>query len=170
MKRAAFAFCVALTCAGTSLVAHEFTSGPLTIDHPMAFETAQTAMSAGGYMTITNTGTQTDQLVGIEADFPKVMLHTTEEKDGIARMMHVDTIEIPAGGTVALQPGGLHVMFMGLNGDPFEVGEEIPATLIFEQAGPVEVVFIVEERGDNGAAKIDHSNHGADPSDPAMSN
>ncbi|WP_227270200.1 copper chaperone PCu(A)C [Roseobacter weihaiensis] len=170
MKRTVFAFCAALTCAGTSLVAHEFTSGTLTIDHPMAFETARTAMSAGGYMTITNSGTEADQLVGVEADFPKVMLHTTEEKDGIARMMHVHTIEIPAGETVALEPGGLHVMFMGLNGDPFEVGEEIPATLMFERAGPVEVVFKVEARGADGAGDIDHSNHGVGQSDPAATN
>ncbi|PJN92451.1 hypothetical protein CNY89_29595, partial [Amaricoccus sp. HAR-UPW-R2A-40] len=32
-------------------------------------------------------------------------------------------------------PGGAHVMFMGLDGDPFEVGEVIPATLVFEKAG-----------------------------------
>ncbi|MDP5359854.1 MAG: copper chaperone PCu(A)C, partial [Paracoccaceae bacterium] len=57
---------------------------------------------------------------------------------------------------VQLAPGGLHVMFMGLGGDPFEVGETFPATLVFEKAGEVEVVFYVEERT---AEAMDHSGH-----------
>lgn len=126
--------------------AHEFTVGDLTVDHPMAFETAKTAMAGGGFLTVTNNGTEDDRLIAVRADFPKVELHTTEEQDGVAKMIHVDAVDIPAGETVALEPGGFHVMFMGLRGDPFEVGEEIPATLVFEKAGEVEVMFSVEER------------------------
>ncbi|WP_299963484.1 copper chaperone PCu(A)C [uncultured Roseobacter sp.] len=137
--------------------AHEYTVGDLSVDHPMAFNTAPTAKSGGGYLSITNGGETDDRLIAVRADFPKVELHTTEEKDGIARMMHVDAIEIPAGETVSLQPGGLHVMFMGLGGDGFEVGEQIPATLVFERAGELEVIFNIEERG---ADAVDHSGHG----------
>ncbi|MFV2054159.1 copper chaperone PCu(A)C [Aliiroseovarius sp. YM-037] len=126
--------------------ADEFIAGELTINHPMAFETAKTAMTGGGFLSVTNNGTEDDRLIAVRADFPKVELHTTEEKDGIAKMMHVDAIDIPAGETVALEPGGFHIMFMGLGGDPFEIGEEIPATLVFENSGEVEVMFNVEER------------------------
>ena len=56
---------------------------------------------------------------------------------------------------------------MGLNGDPFEVGEEVNATLVFENAGSLEVVFKVEERPemrvahgeDSDEAAEDHSGH-----------
>jgi len=157
MKRYTLAAVAAFTLACHPISAHEFKAGDLVIDHPMAFETPKTAMSGGGYLTIINTGSTPDRLIEVRADFPKVQLHTTEEKDGVFKMMHVEAVEISPGETVKFAPGGLHVMFMGLNGDPFEVGEEIPATLVFEKAGEVEVVFDVEER--NGEA-MDHSKHG----------
>ncbi|MEL6118985.1 MAG: copper chaperone PCu(A)C [Pseudomonadota bacterium] len=137
----------------TAASAHEYSAGDLSIDHPMSFET--TAKAGVGYMTITNQGSTADALVGVTADFPRVMIHQTVEEDGIAKMKHVDRIEIPAGETVKLLPGGFHVMFMGLE-EPLKDGETIPATLIFEQAGEVEVVFNVEART---SETKDHSGH-----------
>ncbi len=129
-----------------SLSATAQAESTLTIENPKAFATPATAMSGGGFMQITNTGPTDDALIGIQADFPRVELHTTEFTDGVARMMHVDDIAIPAGETVALEPGGLHIMFMGLNGDPLEEGETIPATLIFKNAGEIAVTFDVVKR------------------------
>ena len=51
--------------------AQEFTLGDLTIGRPMAYETAPTAMAGGGYLTITNTGTAPDRLIGISSAFPR---------------------------------------------------------------------------------------------------
>lgn len=118
----------------------------ITVTEAKAFATAPSAMAGGGFMEITNTGTTDDMLIAVEADFPRVAIHTTEFTDGVARMMHVDGIPIPAGETVTLTPGGLHVMFMGLRGDPFEVGEKVDATLIFEVADAVPIIFNVVER------------------------
>ncbi len=152
MKTQTLALLGALALGATTAIADEYKVGDLVITHPMAFETAQTAQTGGGFLTITNTGATADMLVGVTADFPRVEIHTTEMNGDVARMMRVEAIEIPAGETVALQPGGFHVMFMGLGGDPFEVGEEIPATLMFENAGALEIRFQVEERtmGDHG--------------------
>jgi len=36
-------------------------------------------------------------------------------------------------------------MFMGLNGDPMEIGEQVPATLVFKDAGEIDIMFNVEE-------------------------
>lgn len=137
--------------------AHDYTVGNLEIMHPMAFETPKMAKAGAGFLTITNTGNTDDVLLEVRADFPKVEVHTTEESDGVARMMHVDNLPIPAGETVELAPGGYHVMFMGLEA-PFEDGQKIPATLIFENAGEVEVTFNVEVRPEDGES-MDHSNH-----------
>ncbi|MBV7407908.1 copper uptake system-associated protein [Maritimibacter sp. DP1N21-5] len=159
--------------AATPILAHEFKAGNIQIQHPYAFEAPPTAMSAGGYLTLVNEGETPDRLVAVEADFDRVMLHLSEEKDGVATMTHVEGIDIPAGETVALAPGGFHVMFMGLGGDPWEDGEKIPATLVFEQAGRVEVVFNVETREDapENHDEMDHDgmdhdtmDHGADHS------
>jgi copper(I)-binding protein len=155
----AAAFCA----LSTTLSADEYTVGDIVVDHPMAFATAKTAQTGGGFMTITNTGTVADRLVSVAADFPRVEIHTTEMDGDVARMMRLDDgITLQAGETVTLMPGGLHVMFMGLGGDPFEVGEKIPATLTFENAGTLDVAFSVQERkmGDHGG--MDHSDHDND--------
>ena len=124
----------------------------------MAFPTMATAMSGAGFFTVTNTGPEDDRLIAVRSDFPRVTLHGTKNEDGVMRMFDMDAIDIPAGETTALEPGAMHVMFMGLDGDPFEVGEQIPATLVFEKAGEGDVVFYVEPRG-SASDHIDHSAH-----------
>lgn len=145
--------------------AHDYTAGDIVVDHPMAFETPKTARVGGGYLTITNGGDTADRLISITAEgFDEVSLHETTTDDmGVARMSHVKDIELPAGETVTLVPGGLHIMFMGLDGDPFEVGEKIPATLTFEKAGTLDVTFNVESRRGHNADEMEHSNHEMNP-------
>lgn len=135
-----------LTSLPFGVAAHEYKVGDLIIDHPVAAETAQsvTATAGAAYMVITNNGDTDDTLLAVTADFPQVTLHETVIQNEIASMTRMENIVIPAGETVSLEPGGLHIMFMGLNGDPFTDGERIPATLVFEDAGAVDVVFNVE--------------------------
>ncbi len=149
------ALAAALLLAGGA-GAHEFTLGALTIGHPYAVETAPTAKAGAGYLSVSNAGPDADRLVAVEADFPQTMLHVTEtDAAGVSRMGSVEGVEIPAGGAVALEPRGGHVMFIGLAA-PLKAGDEIPATLVFEKAGRVEVVFKVEPRA-SGAE--DHGGH-----------
>lgn len=123
-----------------------FADSAISISDARAFETAPTAMAGGGFLSITNTGDSDDALIAVLADFPRVELHTTEFEGDIARMIHLDTIPVPAGETVMLEPGGLHVMFMGLQGNPLTEGDAISATLVFEQAGEIPVTFDVVKR------------------------
>lgn len=149
--------------------AQDYTLGDLEISHPSAFETAKSANVGGGYMAITNTGSVDDTLLAVHvAEIPRIELHlSATDENGVATMTKQDGIPVPAGETVTLMPGGLHVMFMGLGGDPFEVGEKINATLVFANAGEIEVAFDVEARtaGDHGGMKhgdhgtMDHSDH-----------
>jgi copper(I)-binding protein len=126
--------------------ADDFKVGDLVIEHPVARATTAMAMTGAGYFVIMNNGTEDDRLVEITANFPRVMMHDTKTDDGIATMFHIeDGVAVPAGGTVTFEPGSKHVMFMGFNGDPFEIGEEIPATMNFEKAGELDIVFVVEE-------------------------
>jgi len=156
----AAALCLFAPALATPALAHDFTIGTLSVGHPFAYETPVTAQTGAGYLTITNTGDTPDRLLEVRAKFPRVEVHTTEMKDGIARMLHVEVIEIAPGATVTLAPGGYHVMFMGLQGDAFEVGEKIAATLVFETAGTLDVEFNVEARPAGGAPAMDHSSHG----------
>lgn len=124
---------------------HDYTLGDLHVAHPHAGTTASSAMAGAGYMTILNSGAADDVLIGVEAAYPRVMMHDSTVTDGVARMQALDRVIVPAGETVTFAPGGKHVMFMGLNGDPLDAGEEVPATLIFENAGRLDVVFKVED-------------------------
>jgi copper(I)-binding protein len=150
--------------AALAAQAHEFTAGDLTIDHPFAFATAPNAPVAGGYMAITNAGETDDRLIAVRAA-PElagmIQLHEMTMDEGVMRMSEVEGgIVLPAGETVALEQGGLHVMFMRLT-EGLTEGQEIPATLVFENAGEVEVVFYVEARGEGGMSHGDHD-HGDD--------
>lgn len=145
-----------LALAATPLAAHDYAVGDLTIAHPVSYPT--TGMTGAGYMEITNTGELTEQLVFVSGPFARGEMHESRmDDDGMMRMERQDVIEIAPGETVTLQPGGLHVMFMGLSG-PLEIGDEIPATLVFERAGEIEVVFEVAERPAGGA--MDHAKDG----------
>lgn len=125
---------------------HEFKLGDLVVDHPIARATTATAMTSAGYFMITNNGTADDTLLGVEADFPRVTIHDTTVENGVATMSHIEGgVVIPAGESVLFEPGGKHVMFMGLNGDPFEIGEEIAGELQFEKAGKVAIYFKVDD-------------------------
>lgn len=157
MKTTLFAGLVSLLALASPSFAQMYELGDLMVDHVTSFETPKTARAAAGYMTITNSGSQDDRLVEVRADFPRVMIHNTKEDDGVMKMVHVhDGVAVPAGGSVKLAPGGLHVMFMGLNKVPFVAGDMVRAELVFEKAGVVEVMFKVVKRGE---ALMDHSGH-----------
>lgn len=154
---------IAALAFATPVLAHGFKVGDLIIAHPYSHETLPTARSGIGYLTLMNNGTEADRLIEVRSPFPKATLHETVLENDVARMISVDGIEIPPGGTVKLEPGGKHIMFMGLDGDPLEVGDTFTVTLVFEKAGTVEIEFWVEDRDPN-APEVDHSNHGVDHS------
>jgi len=144
---------IAALLFSTAVLAHETTVGNLQIIHAHIAVPAKGAMSAGGFMKIVNTGTETEHLTGAEVDFATAQLHqTVVSADGVASMNPVAAIEIPAGATVALEHGGYHVMLMGLN-RTLEVGDVLPGVLIFEHQGRVEIEFKV----DPWDGSMDHS-------------
>ncbi|MGB7433296.1 MAG: copper chaperone PCu(A)C [Ahrensia sp.] len=165
MRKLILAAAATLLTATTAL-AHEYKIGDLVIDHPVARATPANAPVSAGYMTIRNTGDEADTLISGSVGFAtKTELHEMTMDNDVMKMRELDGgIEIPAGGEVTLVPGGLHVMFKGMNEQLVE-GEEHTAELVFEKAGPVEVTFIVESlekiresmKGD--MMKMDHSNH-----------
>lgn len=140
---------LALTIAAVQ--AQSFKAGAITIEHPYARATAAGQPSGGGYLTLVNGG-GTDRLLSASADVSKsVELHEMKLEGDVMRMRQVDGIELPAGKTVQLKPGGFHVMFLGLKA-PLKAGESFPLTLRFEKAGQVSVDVKVEAAGAGAAA------------------
>lgn len=111
----------------------------LTIDQPWAPHTGKRTMSAAVYLSLHNGGNASDSLIDVKSDVAGMtMLHQSYEEDGIMRMDHVNALEVPAGGSAALAPGGYHIMLMQLHA-PLKKGEYFPLTLVFEKAGEVTV-------------------------------
>lgn len=148
----------------TPTYAHEVKVGDIEIIHAHINAPAKGAKSAAGYMAITNSGVHAERLLGVEVGFADMaMLHTTTfSADGVATMAHVVALDIPAGETVVLEPGGVHIMLMRLT-QTLAVGDMVPATLILEHTGRVEIEFMV----DPADGSMDHSsmNHSAAASD-----
>jgi copper(I)-binding protein len=149
-----------LAAASAPLLAHSFKSGGLTIDHPWARETAQGQVVGGGFMDIRNAGKADDRLLSATSPVAaEVQLHTMTMDNGVMRMRQVkDGIVIPAGQTVSLKPGGLHIMFMGLK-RPLAKGTKVPVTLRFQRAGAVKVQFAVQQAGAMNPAAMNHAGH-----------
>ena len=136
----------------------DVTVGDLTFSGAFTRATLPNAPVGGGYVTITNNGDEADRLVAAESLFsPDVQIHEMAVVDDVMQMSELpDGLEIPAGESVTLAPGGLHLMFMHI-AQPFVEGETVPVTLTFEKAGTVEIELAVEAFGASGAQ--DHSGH-----------
>lgn len=109
--------------------------------------TPATAMAGVAFMTIRSKG-EADRLLSYTTEAcarPELHTHIKDE-GGVMRMRQVEAIDIPAGGEAVLQPGGLHLMCIQLNG-PLVEGEKITATLVFETAGEVTLSWPIKEAG-----------------------
>ena len=99
---------------------------------------------AGGntaaYLTITEAAGQADALLSASSPAAEmVQVHeVTTDASGMTGMHPIDRLDIPAGTTVTLEPGGYHLMVMGVKSE-LAVGGTVEIDLVFEHAGKVVV-------------------------------
>jgi copper(I)-binding protein len=121
--------------------------GSIEIDDAWARTSAGMQNAGAVYMTVSG-GDETDRLVGASVDTSVAAMievhETTMGDDGTMTMQEVPGVDIPAGGSVSLEPGGYHIMLMQL-AEPLETGDEFTVTLTFENAGEVEVPVEVRD-------------------------
>jgi len=98
------------------------------------------------YLVISNGSGQPDSLLSASSpDAVTVQLHeTTTDSTGMTGMQHIDKLAIPAEGEVTLQPGGHHLMIMGLS-RALTAGGTFELDLVFEKAGKVVVMAEVRD-------------------------
>lgn len=157
---AALAGLAALAVAAGA-VAHDYKHGELTIEHPWARASIGAAKAGAAYLTIVNRGESPDLLVAVASPAAEhVSLHTNVTEGGVAKMRSVQAIEVSPGEPTVLQPGGLHIMLMGLKARLI-AGEKFPLTLTFERAGAVTVEVMIEAptTGGGGAGGDGHDGH-----------
>jgi periplasmic copper chaperone A len=125
--------------------------GDLVVENPWARESV--TPTGVVYLTVRNGGGEDDRLVGISTDVAdRAELHSSVMQDGVMRMRPVEAIEVPAHGEAVLEPGGVHVMLIGLKG-PLQEGGSFALTLAFEKAGEVEVMTTIEDIAHGGAGQ-----------------
>jgi periplasmic copper chaperone A len=149
-----------LVLVSYSAVADDYTVGDLTVSHAWTRATPPKAKAGGGFVEIVNNGSDADRLIAVSSDVAgKVEIHEMAVTDGVMKMRKLEGgVEIPVGETVTLKPGGLHIMFMGLN-QSFDQGSKVPVVLTFEKAGDVSVDLAVAKMGAKSmkGGKMDHS-------------
>jgi periplasmic copper chaperone A len=136
------------------------TAAAPTVSDAWARPTVAGQGAGGGFLTLRG-GASADRLVGASTPAAqRVELHAMRMEGNVMRMQEVEGIEVPAGATVELGPGGLHLMFMGLQ-QPLAVGSRIPLTLRFARGGEVEVMMEVMMRPGAGHGSHHGSGEGA---------
>jgi copper(I)-binding protein len=103
------------------------------------------AGTGAAYMVINNTGSEDDKLISAASDVAEaVEIHDMTMENDVMKMFRIDGIDIPAGGSATLQPGGKHVMFIGLY-EKLEIGQVITVTLEFEKSGQQTIEVEIRE-------------------------
>ncbi|MEZ4518538.1 MAG: copper chaperone PCu(A)C [Chloroflexota bacterium] len=151
-------------CGGqTGDTTGDMSDGELVVDTISANLSLPTATGAV-YMHITNHTDQDDALIGAAVPGCGVVELHEMSMDGdvmVMRPVEGGKIVVPAGETVVLQPGGLHVMCMDKTVE-YAIGDMVPVTLEFETAGTRELTAEVVAPGESSGNmdsmdNMDHS-------------
>src|SRR3954447_13166313 len=165
MKPAAFrfffrAFVLAIVSyvAAAPALTEEVKAGDVVISQAWSRATPGGARIGGGYLTIQNTGSTPDRLIGASAEVAdRVQIHEMAMTNGVMTMRPLEKgVAIEPKSTVKLAPGGLHLMLLDLK-SPLKQGDQLPVTLQFERAGKVKLSLDVQGVGAQRPGTEGHS-------------
>ena len=132
-----------------AVLAHSFTHGDIRVMHPWAAVAAE-GKSSTVYMTLTNAGTEADKLVAVEVKAAeRVEIQKAKKGSGAASYETIAAVGLGAKKTVAMQPGGMRVLLIGLK-EPLRHEYTLPMTLVFERAGRVEIQAVIQKSAAEG--------------------
>ncbi len=140
-----------LLLIGSSTVTADAT---FAISEPWIREAPPTARVMAGYMTINNAADSPVTVTSISSpDFENAEIHRTLVEEGVARMLPVRQLEVPANSQLKLEPGGLHLMLFDPQ-RPLPEGETVTLIIQRSNAGDVTVTApVIRKTGE------DHSHH-----------
>ena len=145
------------TLAAAGLLSSSLYAGEvsvLKIENAWVRALPPTQKVTAAYLEVSNPGSETVTITGGEADVAaEVQIHATREIDGYTRMERLQQLELPAGGSARLEPGGTHLMLMQLERMPV-AGETVRLCLSLSAGEPVCTDAIVKK-----TAASPHSEH-----------
>jgi copper(I)-binding protein len=137
--------------------AQQFRADSIIIRQPWIRATPAGAKVAGAYMTIINTGSESDRLIGLVLpQAGSASVHEMTMNGNVMQMREIQGgLEIKPGQTIEFSPSGYHVMFTELH-EPLKQGDAVKGQLRFEKAGSVDIQYRVEGIGAQGP---EHHHH-----------
>jgi copper(I)-binding protein len=114
----------------------------IVIEQPWTRATFAAGGFAAAYASLRNAGAVEDRLVGAETPLAAAVEFSVQCGGSGA----TPGVILPPGQTLTLEPGGPHLMLIGLR-RPLERGQEIPLTLRFARAGALVLSLRVEAAG-----------------------
>ncbi|WP_277183310.1 copper chaperone PCu(A)C [Caballeronia sp. BR00000012568055] len=103
-----------------------------------------TTLPSSGYFTLSNNGDKPATLTAAETPaFGMTMMHKSDTKNGTATMSMVDSVDVPAHGTLQFAPKGYHLMLEQAP-KPLQVGSTIPLKLTFSDKTTLDVTCAVK--------------------------
>ncbi len=101
----------------------------VTVTDPWVRATVPTQHATGAFMQLSSkTGSR---LIAVTSPLATTEIHEMAIQDNVMRMRQIAGLDLPAGQTVSLKPGGYHVMFFDLK-NQIKDGDVVPLTLVFE--------------------------------------
>ncbi len=128
----------------------------LNVTEAWVREAPPTSAVNAAYMHIANPGTKEQVITGASSpQFDTVEIHRTEIVDGMARMLPQERLPIPAGGSVNLEPNGLHLMLIQAK-QALKAGDHVEINLSLDSGATQKIDAEVRPGMAEG---MDHSHH-----------
>ncbi|MCC5810418.1 MAG: copper chaperone PCu(A)C [Ectothiorhodospiraceae bacterium] len=125
--------CLSLVALSACLLPWSAMADTIDVHDAWVREMPAVAQHSAAYMVLENNGEETRELVGGSSpQFGRVEIHESVEEDGVARMVKQESLRIPAGEKVVLEPGGYHVMLMRREVDALRDGDYVDLELEFD--------------------------------------
>lgn len=128
-----------------SLIACEHHHEGLDINHPWALALPSVSQNGAAYLSIHN-HESADQLTNVSSDIAdKVEIHQHVNQNGQISMKKLDWVDIDEHSELAFQPGGRHIMLLGLK-EPLVKGNSFVLNLVFKNAGEKQVTVQITDQ------------------------
>jgi hypothetical protein len=132
MRRCAYAtFLIIAACLASAPAAQA--GGGVSVTQAWARATVPGQKVAGVYLDLRSD--EAAALTGVRSSAAgSAEIHSMSNDNGVMRMRRLERLDLPAGQTVRLAPGGNHIMLLDIK-RPLQAGERVPLVLIVERNG-----------------------------------
>ncbi|MDB5864058.1 MAG: hypothetical protein JWO70_1864 [Betaproteobacteria bacterium] len=151
------ALCVLTAAALAAPLVHAQSTAPsVKVENAWARATAPGQKTGSVYVDLTSASNAALVAAGSPVA-ERAELHSMSTEGGVMRMRALPRLELPAGQTVKLAPGGIHVMLVDLK-QPLKPGDKVPLTLSVQSSGTSLTTLKIEAevRANGSAAAHNH--------------